>query len=309
MPLTRTLLLSALSAALAFTAPAIAQQDTQDDQGQSQQEKQPQQERQSQQDQQNEQRQQDQQRQNQDQSRQQDTSQNRQHDQQPAHRGDHDSPQAGLGVFISETRSGGVEVERVVPNSPAHQAGLREGDRILSVNNERVNSPQQLTQLISQQEPGSQVRIALIRDGQQEHIQAQLASREQAMPERMTRRMEDEGQRRYSSDDNRGQGGQNWNRGQWSDRGQSSNRGHWSDGQQYDRGYAPGGNVEQRIARLESSLNRLTQQMDRLQTQLEQRGATNEYRTRSQQYDSRQRDQYNQAPNQERQDSDFNRDF
>src|SRR5262249_54188086 len=156
-------------------------------------------------------------------------------------------------------RSGGVEVERVVPNSPAHQAGLREGDRILSVNNQRVNSAQQLTRLISKEEPGSNVAIDLIRDGEQQQIHTQLSSREQAMPHRMTRRMEEDRQHRYSSDDERGR------------RGPSTDREVFGERDRYDRGSSQGGDLEQRLARLESSLNRLTQQMNRLQSQLDQR--------------------------------------
>src|SRR5215469_1664817 len=53
-----------------------------------------------------------------------------------------------LGVTFYSDQSAPLEIRRVMPGSPAEQAGLERGDEILSVDGRRVASVQQLRQQI-----------------------------------------------------------------------------------------------------------------------------------------------------------------
>jgi carboxyl-terminal processing protease len=50
-----------------------------------------------------------------------------------------DGRYTGVGLSARRTRDGGIEVTRVRPGSPAADAGIREGDRLRSVDGERVD--------------------------------------------------------------------------------------------------------------------------------------------------------------------------
>jgi membrane-associated protease RseP (regulator of RpoE activity) len=83
--------------------------------------------------------------------------------------------QAALGVVLHQ---GSLEVRRVLPDSPADQAGLQRGDDILSVNGRRVNSPQELVSAIRRAGDDERIKLGILRDGEHETVRATLASRE-----------------------------------------------------------------------------------------------------------------------------------
>lgn len=89
--------------------------------------------------------------------------------------------QAGLGVTLSNRDVRGALVTRVHPQSPADQAGIQEGDQIIGFDNQQVRSPDQLIALVERHDPGDQVQLQVLRDGQQETLQARLESRQQAL--------------------------------------------------------------------------------------------------------------------------------
>ena len=62
-----------------------------------------------------------------------------------------------------------------VPGSPADQAGIQDGDYILIIDDQRVNSPDELSDRISRQRLGDQVQITVWRDGARQQLQATLA--------------------------------------------------------------------------------------------------------------------------------------
>ncbi|MGV8090920.1 MAG: PDZ domain-containing protein [Mangrovibacterium sp.] len=53
----------------------------------------------------------------------------------------------------------GVFVAGVTPNSGAEEAGIKEGDVILSIDGVTVNSPAQLQEQIGKHNPGDQVNV------------------------------------------------------------------------------------------------------------------------------------------------------
>lgn len=71
----------------------------------------------------------------------------------------------------------GVGVSKVMANSPAERAGLRERDVILKFENEPVTSVRKLNRLISEVAPEHTVRLAISRNGDEKDLTATLGKR------------------------------------------------------------------------------------------------------------------------------------
>ena len=78
-------------------------------------------------------------------------------------------------------KEAGVEVTMVDQDAPAGKAGLKEGDVILSLNGQAVESVEQLKRMIHEIPPGRDVTLGISRDGQPVTLKATLADRRQAM--------------------------------------------------------------------------------------------------------------------------------
>ncbi|MBW3597876.1 MAG: PDZ domain-containing protein [Planctomycetes bacterium] len=81
-----------------------------------------------------------------------------------------------LGVLLGEADAEGVLVRGVARNSAAAEAGIRPGDRIASVNDQKVASPQDLSRSIERMNPGDQVTLGVIRDGRRMNVEATLVA-------------------------------------------------------------------------------------------------------------------------------------
>lgn len=115
-----------------------------------------------------------------------------------------------LGVEIQEinaaraadlglTEVNGVYLDRVWNSGPAYQAGLRNGDVVLAIDDHPIPAPNALQSLIARYRPGERIRLEVWRNGKIQHFQARLfgdddpsyqtwlgevnASREQPVPE------------------------------------------------------------------------------------------------------------------------------
>jgi C-terminal processing protease CtpA/Prc len=86
---------------------------------------------------------------------------------------------AGLGITLRESQDG-VQIQQIFTESPAQQAGLRRGDYLLSIDDDRVRSVQDVERMIREKEPGSWVDLEVWRNGQRQTIEARLASRQRA---------------------------------------------------------------------------------------------------------------------------------
>lgn len=78
-------------------------------------------------------------------------------------------------LHLKEER--GVEVTMVDQDAPAGKAGLKEHDVILSINDQQVQSVEQLRRLIHEIPSGRTISIGISRDGQPMTVKAQLADR------------------------------------------------------------------------------------------------------------------------------------
>ena len=84
----------------------------------------------------------------------------------------------GTGMLIGEPSPGVVVVDRVFPNTPAADAGVREGDRIISIDNTATaDLPSGKASNLLRGEPGSQVSVAYARPGVAELIKLSFTRR------------------------------------------------------------------------------------------------------------------------------------
>jgi membrane-associated protease RseP (regulator of RpoE activity) len=86
---------------------------------------------------------------------------------------------AFLGVRTSEETSeeGGARVDMVVDDSPADDAGIREGDVIISFDGATVRGPEGLTERIHGANPEEKVKVGILRNGQRETVTVTLGER------------------------------------------------------------------------------------------------------------------------------------
>lgn len=70
----------------------------------------------------------------------------------------------------------GALIGQVVPDSPAAEAGLKEGDVILEVNGKKITDPRHLRLTISQLAPKSKATLKVIRDGKERNVTATLGA-------------------------------------------------------------------------------------------------------------------------------------
>lgn len=71
----------------------------------------------------------------------------------------------------------GVAVEKVIENSPAAMAGLKEGDVIVRFNGDEVTSSRKLTRMVGETDPDHQVKLTILRAGSEQEITATLGKR------------------------------------------------------------------------------------------------------------------------------------
>lgn len=91
------------------------------------------------------------------------------------------APGGFLGVYlVEEDRSTeGALVEEVAPDSPAAQAGLRKGDRILSANGAATPNSKALIGILTRAGAGEKLTLRVSREGWERSLQVTLGGREQ----------------------------------------------------------------------------------------------------------------------------------
>jgi membrane-associated protease RseP (regulator of RpoE activity) len=82
-------------------------------------------------------------------------------------------PKLGIQIKGLENQSG-VQVTTVMEGSVAEDVGIEAGDIILSMNDEVMEKPQDVVQFIHNTEPGTEILIDILRDGEPRQIIASL---------------------------------------------------------------------------------------------------------------------------------------
>jgi putative serine protease PepD len=91
---------------------------------------------------------------------------------------------AFLGVSLDDARAevdgaklSAAGITRVEPGSPAADAGLREGDAIVEIDGERVDSALALVAQVRERTTGDEVRLVYVRDGERHEVTVTLDAR------------------------------------------------------------------------------------------------------------------------------------
>lgn len=91
-----------------------------------------------------------------------------------------ESHRAWLGVMLMENESEGLAIARVLPGSPAAEAGLEEGDVLKKINDKEVKDAGSFLECIEDMGPEADVSLVIDRDGEQENIKAKLGDVDEA---------------------------------------------------------------------------------------------------------------------------------
>ena len=100
-----------------------------------------------------------------------------------------DEPWLGVWLLDAENETDnaqGAVVGRVYPTSPAAEADLEDGDRIIAVGDQKVTSADQFVQLVGKQKAGDQLKLQVQREGrdQPQTVAVTLARRGDFLDER-----------------------------------------------------------------------------------------------------------------------------
>ena len=84
-----------------------------------------------------------------------------------------------LGLTAEEDpQTNTLVVASVKPGSPAHKAGLKVDDQLLSLDGRAIDTVEQMGQLLDERPPGARVAFQVLRNGQREKLTAVLAARD-----------------------------------------------------------------------------------------------------------------------------------
>ena len=86
---------------------------------------------------------------------------------------------AALGVTFDDGAINFVPVASVTPNSPAHEAGLRAGDDILSINGQLMSHYKDVLRYLETRRPGEPIELTIRRDNRPFSLQTRLGSRQE----------------------------------------------------------------------------------------------------------------------------------
>jgi S1-C subfamily serine protease len=78
---------------------------------------------------------------------------------------------AQMAASLGMTQPSGALLAEIVPNGPAARAGLQKGDVVLQLNGQPIDDANQLRLRVASIEPGSEVKLRVLRDGaQRDHV-------------------------------------------------------------------------------------------------------------------------------------------
>ncbi len=80
----------------------------------------------------------------------------------------------GVGIHDPSGPGGGVRVREVIPDSPAAEVGIQEGDQLVAVDGQPVSAPAEVVRLIGRHKPGDRVTIVIRRDDEEQKLEVTL---------------------------------------------------------------------------------------------------------------------------------------
>ena len=83
----------------------------------------------------------------------------------------------GVGISETQTRGAGVRIATVDRTGPAARAGLRSGDVITAVNDNKVETSNALVRAVAGIPPGGGAKLSIVRDGQKLEVAATVGRR------------------------------------------------------------------------------------------------------------------------------------
>jgi len=85
-----------------------------------------------------------------------------------------------IGVILSTKNSGqeGLEIERVIPGSPAEEAGLLPGDRLKAVEGKDIRALREIHEALAEKGWGKEITLTILREGETKEVTVTLPSRE-----------------------------------------------------------------------------------------------------------------------------------
>jgi serine protease Do len=84
-----------------------------------------------------------------------------------------DSNRAMLGV-VTDDNEKGAEVKSVSKESAAEKAGLKVGDIITSIDDQKIENPADVAENVRKHKPGEKINITVLRDGKNQNLTAEL---------------------------------------------------------------------------------------------------------------------------------------
>ena len=83
-----------------------------------------------------------------------------------------------LGIEVEKiTQTKGVLITATIRGDPADKAGIIPGDIVLSINGENTNSPEQIIAMITKLQPGTNIKIKILRGWQERELTALIVQR------------------------------------------------------------------------------------------------------------------------------------
>ncbi len=97
----------------------------------------------------------------------------------------YERPFLGILPGRDTAEAAGVAVRYVYPDSPAAQAGIQPGDRIVSAGETDVADARALQDHVARQEPGDPLKLKLLRDEQSQEVEVTLATLPDTIPDEL----------------------------------------------------------------------------------------------------------------------------
>jgi uncharacterized iron-regulated protein len=79
-------------------------------------------------------------------------------------------PRIGIILRTGSRDQGGLEIERVIPGSPAEKAGLLPGDRLKAVEGKDVRAVREIHEALAEKGWGKEITLTIIREGEKKEI-------------------------------------------------------------------------------------------------------------------------------------------